>query len=59
MGSLLLLQGTFPTQEPKPSSSALQADSLLAEPQGKPSVPIAIVLIQTFVFSPLIIKISI
>ena len=36
MGSLSLLQGMFPTQGIKPRSLALQADSLPAEPQGKP-----------------------
>ena len=34
MGSLSLLQGIFPGI--KPRSLALQADSLLTEPQGKP-----------------------
>ena len=36
VGSLSLLQGIFPTQRIKPRSPALQADSLPAEPQGKP-----------------------
>ena len=36
MGSLFLLQGIVPTQGIKPGSPALQADSLPAEPQGKP-----------------------
>ena len=36
MGSLSLLQGIFPTQGWNPSLPALQADSLPAEPQGKP-----------------------
>ena len=36
MGSLSFLQGIFPTQVLKPRSLALQADSLPAEPQGKP-----------------------
>ena len=36
VGSLSLLQGMFPTQGIKPRSPALQADSLLAEPPGKP-----------------------
>ena len=31
-----LLQGIFPTQGSNPESSTLQADSLPAEPQGKP-----------------------
>ena len=36
MGSLSLFQGIFPNPGIKPRSPALQADSLLAEPQGKP-----------------------
>ena len=36
VGSLSLLQGIFPTQGIKPRSPALRADSLLAEPPGKP-----------------------
>ena len=36
VGSLSLLQGIFPTQESNPGLPALQADSLPAEPQGKP-----------------------
>ena len=36
MGSLALLQGIFPTQGLNPGLSHLQADSLPAEPQGKP-----------------------
>ena len=36
MGSLSLLQGIFPTQGIKPGSPSIQADSLPAEPQGKP-----------------------
>ena len=36
VGSLSLLQGIFPTQGIEPRSPALQADSLPAEPQGKP-----------------------
>ena len=36
MGSLSLLQGMFPTQGIELRSLALQADSLPAEPQGKP-----------------------
>ena len=36
VGSLSLLQGLFPTQGYEPRSAALQADSLPAEPQGKP-----------------------
>ena len=35
VGSLSLLQGIFPIQGSKPRFSALQADSLPAEPQGK------------------------
>ena len=35
VASLSLLQGIFPTQEVEPRSPALQADSLLTEPQGK------------------------
>ena len=35
VGSLSLLQGTFPNPGIKPKSPALQADSLPAEPQGK------------------------
>ena len=35
MGSLAFLQGIFPTQGLNPGP-ALQADSLPAEPQGKP-----------------------
>ena len=38
MSSLSLLQGIFPTQGSNPSLPALQADSLPAEPQGKPKV---------------------
>ena len=41
MGSLSLLQGIFPTQwssqSGEPRFPTLQADSLLAEPQGKPN----------------------
>ena len=36
VSSLSLLQGTFPNPEIKLRSPALQADSLPAEPQGKP-----------------------
>ena len=36
LDSLSLLQGIFPTQGSKPRSPALRADSLPAEPQGKP-----------------------
>ena len=36
--SLSLLQGNSPTQGSNPGSSALQVDSLPAEPQGKPNV---------------------
>ena len=36
MGSLSLFQGIFPTQGLNPGSPTLQADSLPAEPQGKP-----------------------
>ena len=36
VGSLSLLQGDLPNPRIKPSSSTLQADSLPAEPQGKP-----------------------
>ena len=36
MGSLSLLQGIFPTHGIKPRSPTVQADSLPAEPQGKP-----------------------
>ena len=36
MGSVSLLQGIFPTQGSDPRSPTLQADSLPAEPQGKP-----------------------
>ena len=36
MGSLSFLQGNLPNPGFKPRSSALQADSLPAEPQGKP-----------------------
>ena len=36
MGSLSLLQGIFPTQGLNPDVPVLQADSLPAEPQGKP-----------------------
>ena len=36
IGSLALLQGIFPTQGLNPGLSHLQADSLPAEPQGKP-----------------------
>ena len=36
VGSLSLLQGIFPTQGSNPGLPALQADSLPAEPQGKP-----------------------
>ena len=35
VGSLSLLQGNFPTQEIKPGSSALQADSLPTEIRGE------------------------
>ena len=38
MGSLSLLQGNLPNPGIKPRSPALQADSLPAEPQGKPQV---------------------
>ena len=34
--SLSLLQGIFPTQGSNPALPPLQADSLPAEPQGKP-----------------------
>ena len=36
VGSCFLLQGIFPTQRSGPRSPALQADSLPAEPPGKP-----------------------
>ena len=36
MGSLSLLQGNLPDPGIEPGSPALQADSLPAEPQGKP-----------------------
>ena len=36
VGSVSLLQGTFPTQGSNPSLHVLQADSLPAEPQGTP-----------------------
>ena len=36
VGSLSRLQGIFPTPGIEPRSPALQADSLPAEPQGKP-----------------------
>ena len=36
VGSLSLLQGIFPDLGIEPGSSALQADSLPAEPQGSP-----------------------
>ena len=36
VGSLSLLQGDLPNPEIKPRSPALQADSLPAEPPGKP-----------------------
>ena len=36
VGSLSLLQGIFPTQGSNPALPTLQADSLPAEPQGKP-----------------------
>ena len=36
VGSLSLLQGIFPTQGSNPGLLHLQADSLPAEPQGKP-----------------------
>ena len=36
VGSLSLLQGIFPDPGMEPRSPALQADSLAAEPQGKP-----------------------
>ena len=36
VGSLSLLQGIFPTQGFNPDVPVLQADSLPAEPQGKP-----------------------
>ena len=39
MGSLSFLQGIFPTQGCGPRSAALQADSLTAEPPGKPRNP--------------------
>ena len=35
-GSLSLVQGNLPNQGIEPRSPALQGDSLLAEPQGKP-----------------------
>ena len=38
VGSLSLLQGIFPTQGSNPGLPALQADSLPAEPQGKPII---------------------
>ena len=38
VGSLSLLQGICPTQRSNPGPPALQADSLPAEPQGKPNV---------------------
>ena len=37
VGSLSLLQGDLPNPGIKPRSPALQTDSLLAEPQGKPN----------------------
>ena len=37
VGSLSLLRGNLPNPGIKPRSLSLQADSLLAEPQGKPS----------------------
>ena len=37
VGSLSLLQGIFPTQGSNQGLSPLQADSLPAEPQGKPN----------------------
>ena len=37
VGCHALLQGIFPTQEIKPASPALQADSLPLVPPGKPS----------------------
>ena len=37
-GSLSLLQGIFPTQGSEPRSPTLQADSLPAEPPGKPDI---------------------
>ena len=36
VGSLSLLQGNLPNPGIEPRSPTLQADSLLAEPQGKP-----------------------
>jgi len=38
-GSHSLLQGIFPAGI-KPRSDALQADSLLSEPQGSPKIPL-------------------
>ena len=38
VGSLSLLLGIFPTPRTEPRSPVLQADSLLAEPPGKPKV---------------------
>ena len=38
VGSLSLLQGIFPTQGIEPRSPAFQADSLPAEPPGKPYI---------------------
>ena len=38
MGSLSLLWGNFPNPGINPRSPELQADSLLAEPQGKPFI---------------------
>ena len=38
VGSLSLLQGIFPTQGSNPGLPTLQADSLQAEPQGKPII---------------------
>ena len=42
VGNLFLLQGIFPTQESSRGLPALQADSLLAELSGKPSLAYAI-----------------
>ena len=41
VGSLSLLQGNLPNPGIKPRSPALQADSLPAEPQGKPEMAIS------------------
>ena len=42
VGSLSLLQGILPAQGLNPSLPALQVDSLPAEPQGKPSLKLFI-----------------